>query len=150
MINYDKFKANFEVQNKHLKIALLVTTIIFSISLLMFITQRRYFMYSGGEIFKDRPLSVEICRLSFLGIAKGNPNSYVITDGVMDIIKNDPFLIAIDEILLLKSQGEAKCKIVLKSDGELIAFNIALDQSDSYPFQYKLAQLDEIRAEGEL
>lgn len=149
-MNFDKFKASFEVKNNHLKIILVLSSIIFSFSTFLIATQRRYFIYAGGEIFKDRPLSIEICRLGFMSIVTGSPNSYVVTDSILELLKRESFLLEIEEILALKSLDEDKCKIILKSDGELLAFTIGLDKSEMYPFYYKLAQVDEINPKENL
>lgn len=149
-MKFESFKADFEVKNNYLKLALIVSSILFSVSIFMIATQRRYFLYSGGEIFKNAPLSVEVCRLGFIGITNGEPNPYVITEGIMDLIKKDPFLIQIDEVVALKTINEGQCKIIFKSNHELLAFKITLDKDDSYPFIYKLAQIDELAPRDEL
>ncbi len=149
-MKFESFKADFEIKNNYLKLALIVSSILFSVSTFLIATQRRYFLYSGGEIFKDAPLSVEVCRLGFIGITNGEPNSYVITEGIMDLITKDPFLIQIDEVIALQTISEGQCKIVFKSNHELLSFKITLDKDDSYPFIYKLAQIDELAPKDEL
>ena len=129
----------------------LAITILISLTAVIFqFLDRRYFLYRGGAIFEERPLTEEICRLAFVSLAGGTPNPHVIHDEVIKIAEKDNFSITIDKIFQVKSLEEGACKIVLKSEGMLTAFKIKLQGNDKNPFYYKLIQLDEIPAKEEI
>lgn len=149
-MNYDKFEASFNKENKNLKIALALTMIISTCAVVMQFMDRRYFLYKGGEIFEERPLAEEICRLSFVGLASGNPNPHVVQDELIKIAEKDNFSLPVEKIFQVQSLESGACKIVLKSEGSLTAFKIKLQGSDANPFFYKLIQLDEIPVKEEI
>ena len=149
-MNYDNFEASFTKENKKLKIVLAITILISLTAVIMQFLDKRYFLYQGGPIFEERPLAEEICRLAFVGLASGTPNSYVVHDEVIKIAEKDNFSMPVDKIFQVKSLDEGFCKIILKSEGILTAFKIKLLGSDSNPFYYKLIQLDEIPAKEEM
>ena len=102
--------------------------------------------FSFFQKFKnfDYILLTCILCLGFISLATDEPNSHVITDGILDLVQKTPFSLKIDKILKLESLEEKSCKIILKSDGKLMAFKINLEESSFYPFNYKLNQLDQL------
>lgn len=149
-MSYDNFEASFTKENKKLKIVLAITILISLTAVILQFFDRRYFLYQGGSIFEERPLAEEICRLAFVGLAGGTPNSHVVHNEVIKIAERDNFSMTIDKIIQVKSLEVGACKIILKSEGVLTAFKIKLQGSDSNPFYYKLIQLDEIPAKEEM
>lgn len=149
-MEYDNFEASFTKENKKLKVVLAIAILISLSAVIMQFLDRRYFLYKGGAIFEERPLAEEVCRLAFVGLASGTPNSHVVHDEVIKIAEKDNFSIPIDKIFQVKSLEEGACKIVLKSEGALAAFKIKLQGSNKNPFYYKLIQLDEIPAKEEI
>jgi hypothetical protein len=149
-MNFDNFEASFTKENKKLKVVLAVTILISFIAVTLQFLERRYFLYKGGAIFEERPLAEEVCRLAFVGLASGTPNSHVVHDEVIKIAEKENFSMTIEKILQVKSLEEGACKIVLKSEGTLTAFKIKLQGTDKNPFYYKLIQLDEISAKEEI
>ena len=143
-MDFDMYKSTFLKENRKLKNALAITLIVSSITSLSILFQRKYYLYKGKDIFQERPLAIEICRLGFISLATDEPNSHVITDGILDLVQKTPFSLKIDKILKLESLEEKSCKIILKSDGKLMAFKINLEESSFYPFNYKLNQLDQL------
>lgn len=146
-MNFEEFENSFTKENRALKIALATTLIVSAITCIMILFQQRYFLYKGKEIFEERPLAVEICRLGFISLAKGEPNSHVVTDEIIDLVKKEPFSIEVDKILKLESLEKGVCKIIFKSNDELLSFKIGLEESSFYPFHYKLIQLDEVKVQ---
>jgi len=145
-MSYDKFEASFTKENKSLKV-LLVTNVAVAILLTVSLYfQRRYFIYKGGPIMEERPLAEEICRQGLVGLAEGSPNPYLVSQGIIDLVNSDPFDLKIDKIYQVQSLEKGACKIVLQSEGKLLAFKIILAGSNLNPFYYKLLQLDEIPA----
>lgn len=149
-MDYDNFETSFMKENKKLKLALAITLIISSISTMSIIFQKKYFIYQGKEIFEERLLAVEVCRLGLTSLAQGEPNSYVITDEIIQLVNKEPFNLHIDKILKLESLEKEACKIILKSKGRLLSFKIGLKASIFYPFYYKLIQLDELAIKEEI
>lgn len=145
-MNFEEFENSFTKENRALKIALATALIVSAITCIMILFQQRYFLYKGKEIFEKRPLAVEICRLGFISLAKGEPNPHVVTDEIIDLVKKEPFSIEVDKILKLESLAKGVCKIIFKSNDELLSFKIGLEESSFYPFHYKLIQLDEVKA----
>jgi hypothetical protein len=143
-MNFDDFEMSYLKENRKLKLALAITLIITSMTTLSVLLQKKYYLYKGKEIFEERPLAIEVCRLGFESIASSEPNPYVITDDIIKLVSINPFSIQIDKILKLESLEKGACKIILKSNGKLLAFKIGLDESSFYPFNYKLIQLDEL------
>lgn len=143
-MNFDDFQASFVKENRKLRIALIFTLLISSIGTVTAFTQKKYFLYRGSEILEERPLIEEVCRLSFSSIADNEPIEALIADEILGLIKKDPFTMSVDKILLLKSSEEGTCKIILKSNGKLLAFKIGMIGDDSNPFYYKLTSIDEV------
>jgi len=67
------------------------------------------------------------------------------------ILQKEPFLVEVDKVLKIDSVEEKSCRLILKSEGKLTSYKIGLIANNSYPFYYKVNQIDEIPAtEGEL
>jgi hypothetical protein len=148
-MNFEQFEADFIKRNKLLAILLVSSLIMSSIAIWMLLARERYFVVASGEVFHERLLSKEVCLESFKSIAGDSPNSQLISDGILDILKDNPFLITIDKILKLKSFEEGTCKITLISNKKLRSFSLKLIQNDDFPFFYKLYQVDEVVIEKE-
>lgn len=147
-MEFDNFEASFTKENRKLKGIILIVLVLTSISTVTILIQKKHYIYKGGEIFEERPLAEEICRRGFLSLASGEPNSHVVTKGIIELVEKNPFTLKVDKILKLYSSRVETCKIVLKSEGNLLSFKIGLAKNDSFPFYYKLVQLDEIAVKG--
>jgi hypothetical protein len=141
---------SYRKENRKLKLALAITLIITSLTTLSVLLQKKYYLYKGKEIFEERLLASEVCRLGFESLASGEPNTYVVTDEIIKLVNENPFALQVDKILKLQSLEEGICKIILKSQGKLVAFKIGLDESTLYPFNYKLIQLDELAVKEQM
>jgi hypothetical protein len=150
-MSFDEHKAKFVTQNKYL-MAMLVTSLLFSgICASLLIMKERYFVFAGGEIFKERALNEQVCLESFKSIISDDPNSQVVSSDILDILKDSPFLLEVDEVLKLKSLEKNKCQIIVKSNEKLRSFKIELIENDDFPFYYKLNAIDETELkEGEV
>lgn len=150
MNSFEEFQAAFLKENKKLKIIIGVMIIVFGIGTTSLMMQKKYFLYKGKDIFEERPLAVEVCRLGFMTLVDGEPNHHVVTKGIIHLVKKEPFSITVDKILQLKSVEAGACKIVFQSDKKLVAFKIVLESSDDFPFFYKLNELVELSADEEV
>lgn len=150
MNSFEEFQAAFLKENRKLKIIIGVMIIVFGIGTTSLIMQNKYFLYKGKNIFEERPLAVEVCRLGFMTLVDGEPNHHVVTKGIIDLVKKEPFTITVDKVLQLKSVEAGACKIVFQSDKRLVAFKIVLESSDDFPFFYKLNELVELSADEEV
>lgn len=144
IMNFDDFEMSYRKENRKLKLALAITLVITSITTLSVLLQKKYYLYKGKDIFEERPLATEVCRLGFQSLAEGEPNPYVVTDEIINLVSKNPFSLVIDKILKLESLEKGACKIILRSNGKLLAFKVGLAESSFYPFNYKLIQLDEL------
>jgi hypothetical protein len=149
-MNFDDFEMSYRKENRKLKLALAITLIITSLTTLSVLLQKKYYLYKGKEIFEERLLASEVCRLGFESLASGEPNTYVVTDEIIKLVNENPFALQVDKIIKLQSLEEGTCKIILKSQGKLVAFKIGLDESTLYPFNYKLIQLDELAVKEQM
>jgi hypothetical protein len=145
-MSYDNFEASFTKANRNLKIVQSITLLVATILIAMLFFHKRYYIYKGGPIFEERPLAEEICRQGFVTIAGGSPNPFLVMDEIIEMVKAEPFDVRIDKLLQVVSLEKGACKIVLLSEGKLLAFKINLDGGHSNPFYYKLMQIDEIPA----
>ncbi len=150
MNNFDEFKDLFLKENRKLKIIIAIMLVVFGIGTSSILMQKRYFLYKGKEIFEERPLAVEVCRLGFISLIEGEPNPYTVSKGILELVKNEPFNLNLDKILELKSAGLGECKIILKADGRLMAFQIILEGRDENPFFYKLNEMEELAVDKEV
>jgi hypothetical protein len=150
-MSFDKFQANFVNENRKLKVILGLVLIIFAVGTAAILTERRYYLYQGREVFEERPLAVEVCRLSFMSLAEGSPNPFVVDKKIIALVKQEPFSLNVEKMLMVKSTAENHCKVILRSEGKLLAFQITLAGLDDNPFYYQLIQLDEVGVEkGEI
>lgn len=143
-MNFDEFQNAFVLENRKLKLVLGIVTLMLTLIVVGVYSQKQVYLYQGKEVFNERLLAVEVCRLSFEGLIKGEPNPHLIEKGIMDIVSKDPFIVEMDKVLQVKSIEEGACKYILKSGNKLLAFKISLKSSNSYPFYYKLSQVDEL------
>ena len=148
-MNFNNFEALFIKENRLLKRYMAFTALGLIGLLMLVLFERRYYLLQGGAVFRERPLAVEVCRLSFESLAQGDAHPFLVSEGIRRLVEKDPFHLVVDDILLLKSLDENRCKVVLKSEGKLLAFEITLQSDDSYPFFYQLAQLDEVGVKEE-
>lgn len=148
-MNYDDFQSDFMKENKKLKILLVLILLTSTGICASSFFEKRYFLYKGGPIFEERPLIEEVCRLSFTTLTEGTPNPHVIEKGILDIVEKEPFILPIDKLLMVKSLEKDACKVVLTSNGKLMAFKIGMNGNNDHPFYYKLTTLDEIPVKAE-
>lgn len=148
-MSFDKFQADFMKENRKLKIIIGVSLIIFSIGTITNLLERKYFIYQGGSIFEERPLAEEVCRLGFVSIVDGNPNPFVVSKGIIELVKKDPFALTINKILKLSSSELGSCHLILKADGRLMAFKVKLQGHETNPFFYKLIEIEELAEKEE-
>lgn len=146
-MNFDEFRADYVKENRILKIILGASLVIFSVATMISFSSTRYYLYKGKEIFQERLLSEDVCQLGFSTLVEGNPNPFVVSKGMMDLVKRDPFLISVTKYLQVKSLETGACKIILKADGKLLAFKVLMEGSDEHPFYYKISEINELAVE---
>lgn len=149
-MNYDNFENALKKENKSLKVILAIVLLITSISTIMSLVQRKYYLYKGGEVFKERPLAEEICKEGFLSLANKEPNPYLVHKEIIKLAKDSEFGLPVDEVLVVQSLEKNACKIIFKSNEVLTAFKITLHESKDYPFYYQVLQLDEVGHDKEM
>ena len=150
MVDYKDFEAIFVKENRRFKTALVLCLFICSITCLSVITSKTYFIYNNGKIFEERLLAEDVCKASFESLASGTPNSSLISKDIIELVEKEPFYIKLDNILRISSLEKGACKIIIKSEAKLLAFKIGLAENSSFPFHYKLIQLDELPIKEEV
>ena len=143
-MNFDKFEATFMTENRKLRVMMGISRLIFLALLSLMIFEKKYFIYQGHEIFEERILSEKVCLEGFQSIIGGSPDSSVVADGIISLLKSDPFELTINKVLKLESVEKNFCKIVIESEKKLMAFKMGLSEDDSNPFFYKVLSIDEL------
>lgn len=146
---FEDYQNKYITQNKILIGTAISTLILSSIVIFIMATHKGVFFIQSKEIFKERPLAEEVCIQAFESIVSGEPKKNIIDDGILDILVKNGFDLVVDELLLVRSTEENKCRLVLKSDGKLLSFLATLSADNNNPFYYKLFRLDEIPVNGE-
>lgn len=149
METFADFQNKYIVQNRLLMGAIISTLVLSSVVIFAMATHRGIFFVQSKGVFSERPLAEEVCLQSFESIVSGEPQKNIISSGILEVLEKTEFDLVVDEILLLKSTEENKCRIVVKSGGTLVSFLITLEASSSFPFHYKLFRLDEIPIHSE-
>ena len=142
-MSYEDFEAKFVKSNRYLMVMLISSLLLSGISTFLLYSKERYFVFASGEMFKERALNEQVCLESFKSIISDEPNPQVVSIAILEILKDSPFLLKIDEVLKLKSLEQGKCQIIVKSNKKLRSFNIEMIESDNFPFFYKLNAIDE-------
>lgn len=148
-MDFAEFEASFVKANRRLKAVLFLTLLVGVAAICIQYTSRKLYLYQGKTIFEERPLAEEVCRLSFMSLAEGTPHPYVVSSEIIKLVKKEPFKMNVERLLVVKSTVENHCKVVLKSQGKLLAFDVTLQGSSANPFFYQLTQLDEVGATKE-
>ena len=147
MNNFSAFESRLMKQYRLLWFALFGIISINTISMLVLLLSDKYFVLRSGDILTDKPLATDVCLHSFKSIASGSPNKYFVNEKIIEILEDDPFVLKIDKVLRNASVGDNKCRLIIKSGDSVRSFVINLESSDSFPFYYKLFQLDEVEYE---
>lgn len=143
-MNINDFKSDFIRENQKLKVLIGVSWVIFCGIFLLLAFDKKYFVYQGHPILKERVLSEAVCLNGFRSIVRGEPDSSIVSQGILSILKQDPFIVEIDEIVALKSIDKGYCKLILKNKTGLRAFKIGLSEDDSNAFYYMVLSIDEV------
>jgi hypothetical protein len=150
-MNFEDFEARFVKNNRYLVVMLISSLFLSGMCTFLLYSKERYFVFTSGEIFKERALSEQVCLESFKSIIIDEPNSQIVSDAILEILKDSPFTLEVDDVLKLNSLEKNRCQIIVKSKSKLRSFKIEMIESDEYPFFYKLNAIDEtILKEGEV
>lgn len=148
-MNFSDYEARLKVENRWMKLLVTGCLILMTMLLSLMWGERKFFVYQGREIFEERLLAVEVCRLSILSVLKGENNESLILSELKSILEREPFTFEVSAILALKSVQENQCQMVLRAENKVYGLRLTLLENSSYPFFYKLAQIDEISVEKE-
>lgn len=140
----DDFKSEFIKDNRKLRALIGMSWLIFCGIFILLVFEKKYFIYQGHPILKERVLSEAICLNGFKSIARGEPDSSIVSPGILSILKQNPFIVEIDEIIALKSIDKGFCKLIFRSGPNLRSFKIGLSEDDSNTFYYMVLSIDEL------
>ncbi len=148
-MNFSDYEARLKVENRWMKLLVTGSLVVMTILLVLMWGERKYYVYQGKEIFEERLLSSEICRLSILSVLRGDPNADLVLSELKAILDKEPYELQVEKVLALKSIEQNQCKMVLKAEGKIHGLKLTLIENDKFPFFYKLAQIDEISVDKE-
>lgn len=145
-MNFDDFQNQFVKENRKLRALMGLSWLIFVGVFVLLVFEKKYFVFQGHPIFKERVLSESVCLTGFKSIVAGEPDPSTVTTGIIQILEKDPFVLHFEEVVALKSVEKGFCKLILENKGALRAFKIGLSEDDANPFYYKVLSVDEIPA----
>jgi len=148
-MNFSDYEAKLKVENRWMKIFVTACLLALTSLLVMMWGEKRYYVYKGQEVFEERILSTEICRLAILSVLRGDPNADLVLAELKTILDKDPYTLQVEKVLALKSTELHQCKMVLRAEGKVHGLKLTLIENDDYPFFYKLAQIDEVSVDKE-
>lgn len=148
-MNFSDYEARLKVENRWMKLLVTSCLAVMTILLVKMWGEKRYYVYQGKEIFEERILASEICRLAILSVLKGDPSGDLVLSELKAILEKDPYTLQVEKVLALKSSEMHECKMVLKAEGKIHGLRLTLIENDDFPFFYKLAQIDEVSIDKE-
>ena len=99
-----------------------VTSLLFCLILILMIFEKRYFVYQGHQIFEERILAEKVCLEGFDSIVNGQPDSSIVSAGVISILKTDSFEIDYTKVLKLNSIERDFCQLIVTTGESILAF----------------------------
>lgn len=143
-MKYETFEAEFIKQNKQLRLVLGVVALLLGLILFFIITDKKYFVLKNSKLVSDRPLLSWACEESFQSITKRKPEKDLIDESILNELKKNSFNVSADEVLSVLALKDDLCRIIVKGDGKVRSFLINFKSNSSFPFFYKLSEINEI------
>lgn len=143
-MKYETFEAEFIKQNKQLRLVLGVVALLLGLILFFIITDKKYFVLKNSKLVNDRPLLSWACEESFQSITKRKPERDLIDESILNELKKNSFNVSADEVLSVLALKDDLCRIIVKGDGKVRSFLINFKSNSSFPFFYKLTEINEI------
>lgn len=143
-MKYETFEAEFIKQNKQLRLVLGVVALLLGLILFFIITDKKYFVLKNSKLVSDRPLLTWACEESFQSITKRKPEKDLIDETILNELKKNSFNVSTDEVLSVLAIKNDLCRIIVKGDGKVRSFLINFKSNSSFPFFYKLSEINEI------
>ena len=137
----EDFHSKLVSENKKLRLITLISFIVFCLLVSKALNKDRYIIVNETFNYTER-LKKEVCIASFISVTSNKLDLQYINDQVVKLLKNDPYIVTYKRILLSEVTDNV-CKIIVKSD-KLRSFVITLDNSNEYPFKYKLIAMEEV------
>jgi hypothetical protein len=148
-MSYMDFESKMMKQNRYLIWTVVASILIFGIGFSGLAFQKSYFIQQGGDLFQERMLAENVCKESFVSVVSKAPNPHLVSKGIFNVLKEKSFEIEMKEILKVDSLEKGACRVILESGEGLLAFKVTLLESSSFPFYYKLNQIDELALDKE-
>ena len=142
-MKYETFEAEFTKQNKQLRIVLGISAILLIIILILVLSDKKYFVLKNSSLVNDRPLLTWVCEESFQSIAKETPINDLIEQSILNELGRSEFKVSSDEVLSVLAVKNDLCRIIVKGDGKIRSFLINFKANKSYPFYFKLSEINE-------
>lgn len=143
-MNYDEFESYFIKQNKILLPIAICSLVINAVLLFMYVTSERYFVNLSGDIFNRELMLQSVCIESFNSLVSTDPSPNLITSGILEIVKKNPFDVGDFKVIKLTVNDQDQCHLIIKTESKLRSFRLSFLKDSGYAFYYQLDALDEL------
>ena len=143
-MKFETFEAKFIKQNRELRLLLGIVVILLSLNLTLVLSDKKYFVLKNSKLVNTRPLLTWACEESFISITKKSLYKDLVEDSIVNELQKSEFKVSVDEVLSVLEVKDNLCKIIVKGDGKIRSFLVSFNSKNSYPFYYKLSEINEI------
>jgi hypothetical protein len=143
LLKYEDFSSAFIKQNKFIKILFLIQGGIILAVFLLFLGRRELFFIKASDLIDEKPLIKDICYKAFKSVVDKNPHPYLVTQEIINALKNNEFDVTINKVLAVRAISDNKCRIVIDDGEKSRSFTVSFTENLNFPFIYMLNQIEE-------
>ena len=143
-MKFETFEAEFIKQNKQLRIVLGISVFFMAVNLTLVLSDKKYFILKNSKLVSDRPLLTWVCEEAFTNITKKTPIKDLTEVTILNELSRSEFKVNSGEVLSVLAVKDDLCRIIVKGDGKVRSFLINFKSNSSFPFFYKLSEINEI------
>ncbi len=143
LLKYEDFSSSFIKQNRFIKILLVIQGGITLAVFLLFLGRRELFYIKASDLIDEKPLIKDICYKAFKSMVEKNPHPYLVSQEIINALKNNEFDVTIKKVLAVRAIGDNKCRIVIDDGEKSRSFTVSFTENNSFSFIYKLNQIEE-------
>ena len=142
-MKFENFEAEFIKQNKQLRIVLGVAVVLMVANLTLILSDKKYFVLKNSKLVSDRPLLTWVCEEAFINISKKTPIKDLTETNILNELTRTEFKVSTEEIFSVLALKDDLCRIIVHGEGKTRSFLVSFNKSSSYPFYYKLSEINE-------
>lgn len=142
-MKFETFEAEFVKQNKQLRIVLGISVTFMVLNLTLVLSDKKYFVLKNSNLVSDRPLLTWVCEEAFTSITKKTPIKDLTEVTILNELSRSEFKVNSEEVLSVLAVKDDLCRIIVKGEGKVRSFLVNFNKSSSYPFYYKLSEINE-------